>query len=98
MKSVTQYVISSLAACLIAGATLAPADAAVRHIWINHRPAPPLRTVEVGSRTAPQTGANSVPEAACLSLNCAQDGPQAATRCLGCPAQPKGVEIVKIGL
>jgi hypothetical protein len=98
MRSLTRTLLSAAAACLIAGATVAPAGAAVRHIRIAHLPRPPLRTIEIGPTTPPETGNGQVPEAKCVTINCPQDGPQAALRCRGCPAQPQGVTIVKIGL
>lgn len=99
MKSVQRFLAVSLtAACLAAGTTVVPAGAAVRHIWISHRPAPPLRTIEIGPGTPPAAAGDQLPAAPCVSINCPKDGPPSKTTCLGCQQQPNGVQIVKIGL
>jgi hypothetical protein len=99
MKSIQRSLAVGLTtACLVAGTTLVPAGAAVHHIWISHRPAPPLRTIEIGRGTPPEAGPDQLPAARCVSINCPQDGPPAKTDCLGCQRQPDGVTIVKIGM
>jgi hypothetical protein len=83
-----RFLVPSLIACSIIGAvaltTGGPTSAAVRHLRINHSPAPPLRTMEISSG-APAT-------AACT--NCPQN---IQPNCTGCPG-PVQITLLQVPL
>ncbi|MHB8733554.1 MAG: hypothetical protein ACYDAB_17480 [bacterium] len=87
------FLVSSLVACAVLSAVaLGPAggSAAVRHIAINHSPAPPLRTVEINNRHPTPTIVPPTPPAASACVGCPQN-PQAS--CVACPPQGQTVQI-----
>ena len=82
------FLVSSLVACSLIGAVAflpgGDTSAAVRHLRINHSPAPPLRTMEIRS------GAPS--NAACT--NCPTN---LKPNCTGCPG-PVQITLVQVPL
>jgi hypothetical protein len=92
-RQMKHVIVSCLVACAImSAAALGPAGvtAAVRHIPVNHSPAPPLSTVEISSGNPTPTIVSPAPPANAACGGCPQNG-QAS--CVGCPPQSQTVQI-----
>jgi len=81
-----------LAACLVAGAVVTvqpPALPVVRHLRIDHSPAPPLRSVEI-SQASPTVTPITAPGSGAVCSSCP---PPNTGPCGACPPQPASVNI-----
>lgn len=93
-ENVKHFLVAGAAACAVLGAlVLGPAggSAAVRHIAVDHSPAPPLTTVEISSGTpTPAIGPVTTPPANAACTGCPQNN---QTNCTGCPPQTPAVQL-----